>query len=122
MQGFRDLKVYQKSFELAFEVFEVIKTFPDNEKSRLVDQLTRSSRAIPAIIAEAYRKRAYPKSFVSKLVDADGEATESQVWLDFALQLGYIDEVSYSGLIEKYEEVGRMLGGMINSPEKFSGR
>ncbi len=121
MAGFRGLKVYQAAFELAFDIFELTKAFPENEKYGLVDQIRRSSRATAAIIAEAYRKRTYPKSFVSKLVEADGEATETQVWLDFAERCGYLSKRKHEELIQRSEEIGRMLGGMLKHPEKFCG-
>jgi four helix bundle protein len=70
-------------------------------------------------IAEGFRKRRYPRLFVSKLVDSDGEASETQVWLDFAHDCGYFATEPYSELTAGYEEVGKMLGAMIANPEKF---
>ena len=58
--------------------------------------------------------------FVSKMADADGEATETQVWVDFAESCGYLPKQRQSELRMGYEEVGRMLGGMIAHPESFS--
>ena len=107
MTGFRDLKVYQAAFKLALDIFEISKTFPPDERS-LVDQIRRSSRATAAIIAEGYRKRVYPKLFVSKLIEADGEATETQVWLDFALANQYIDAAKHEEFVRRSEEIGRM--------------
>jgi len=118
--GFRDLKVYQLAFQLAMEIYEDTKKFPVDEKYSLTDQIRRSSRSVPSNIAEGYRKRRYPKSFVNKMSDADGEATETQVWIDFAHACGYMSEARQLDLRKAYEEVGRMLGGMINHPERFS--
>jgi four helix bundle protein len=101
------------------EIFHLSKTFPQEEKYSLTDQIRRSSRSVPINIAEAYRKRQYPKSFVSKLSDADGEATETQGWLDFALDCGYISTEKHKQLTDGYLDVGRMLGVMIAQPEKF---
>lgn len=70
-------------------------------------------------MAEAYRKRIYPKHFTSKITDADGEASETMVWLDFSLACGYIDVNIHNELSQAYEEVGKMLGSMANHPEKF---
>ncbi len=83
-RGFRDLKVYQLSYRLAMEIFELSKSFPKEERYALTDQIRRSSRSVAANIAEGYRKRQYPKLFVLKMVNADGEAAETQVWLDTA--------------------------------------
>lgn len=118
--GFRDLKVYQLAYRLALEIFRESKAFPLEEKYSLTDQIRRSSRSVPANIAEGYRKRRYEKMFVSKLADADGEATETQVWLDFARDCGYLSKERQDELTKSYEEVGRMLGAMIAHPEKFA--
>jgi four helix bundle protein len=117
-KGFRDLKVYKLAFKLAMEIFRETKHFPKEETYSLIDQIRRSSRSVPANIGEGYRKRLYPKMFISKM--ADGEATETQVWLDLATACEYLSEKRRLELVAGYEEVGRMLGGMIAHPEKFS--
>lgn len=117
--GFRDLKVYQISFKLAMEIFEITKTFPKEEKYSLTDQIRRSSRSVCANIGEAYRKRRYSKHFISKLSDSDAENTETQVWLDFSLSNKYINREKYNELILKSEEVGKLLGYMMSNIDKF---
>src|SRR6266481_5244697 len=119
-QGFRELRVYQLAFRLAMEIFEESKKFPKEETYSLTDQIRRASRRVPTNIGEGYRKKRYPKMFVSKMADADGEGTETQVWLDFARDCGYLSLQLQAKLTAGYEEVGRMLGGMINYPERFS--
>jgi len=119
VQGFRDLKVYQLAYKLAMEIFRESKAFPRDERYSLTDQMRRSSRSTTANIAEGYRKRRYRNMFLSKLADADGEATETQVWLDFARDCGYLSRERYQELASGYEELGRMLGGMLAHPEKF---
>ena len=119
-QGFRDLKVYQLAFRLAMEIFQISKSFPLEERYSLTDQIRRASRSVATNIGEGYRKKRYSKMFVSKMADADGEASETQVWLDFAHACGYITERRQLELRKGYEEVGRMLGSMIAYPEKFS--
>jgi four helix bundle protein len=119
-QGFRDLKAYQLAYRLAMEIFHESKSFPKEEKYSLTDQIRRASRSVAANIAEGYRKKRYPKMFVSKMADADGEATETQVWLDFARDCGFLSTERQAKLILGYEELGRMLGGMILNPERFS--
>jgi four helix bundle protein len=117
--GYRDLKVYQLAYELAMQIFQDSRSFPSEERYSLTDQIRRASRSVPANIAEGYRKRQYEKMFVSKLADADGEAAETQVWLDFARDCGYLSKERQAELTSGYEEVGRMLGSMIAHPEKF---
>ena len=86
----------------------------------MTDQIRRSSRSVPANIAEGYRKRQYEKMFVSRMADADGEGAETQVWLDFARDCGYLSKERQMELTRGYEEVGRILHSMITHPEKFS--
>ena len=122
LKGHRDLKVYQLAYKLAMDIFKASKSFPKEEKYSLTDQIRRSSRSIAANIAEGFRKRQYPKMFVSKLADADGEAAETQVWLDFARDCEYILPELHAELIKGYEDIGKMLGTMMSMPEKFMPR
>ncbi|MCL5021606.1 MAG: four helix bundle protein [Bacteroidetes bacterium] len=117
--GFRDLKVFQLSYRLALDVFEFTKNFPKEEKYSLVDQIRRSSRSVPANIAEAWYKRRYQKAFVSKLVDSSAEAGETEVWIDFSNDHGYLSKEGKFELLQKYEEVNKMLNSMITQPQKF---
>jgi four helix bundle protein len=118
-RGYRDLKVYQLSYQLAMEIFKETKSFPMEEKYSLSDQIKRSSRSIPTNIAEAWKKRVYPKMFVSKIIDAAGEAGETEVWLDFAKDCCYLNRDNYESLMSGYDEVNRMLYAMADKPEKF---
>lgn len=117
--GYEDLKVFKLAFKLAMEIFELSKDFPQEEKYSLTDQVRRSSRSVCANIAEGYRKRSYPKYFAAKLIDSDGECSETVVHLKFAFHCKYLDEAKYDYFKSGYTEVGRMLGSMIKSPEKF---
>lgn len=82
---FQNLLAYKKGFDVAMEVFEISKSFPKEETYSLIDQIRRSSRSVTITIIEAYRKRDYPKYFLSKLTDADVENSETQGWLEYAL-------------------------------------
>jgi four helix bundle protein len=90
LKGHRDLKVFQLAYKLAMEIFHESKSFPKDERFSLTDQIRRSSRSVAANIAERFRKRQYPKMFLSKLADSDGEVAETQVWLAFARDCGYM--------------------------------
>lgn len=105
VKDYRELRVYQLAFESAIQIYEISKTFPAEERYSLTDQMRRSSRSICANLAEAWRKRRYPKSFVSKLSDADGEAAETLVWLDFALRLGCLSVEVHTTLVEQYNRL-----------------
>lgn len=120
--GFRELTVYKKAFYLAMDIYEITKIFPPEEKYELTDQIRRSSRAVCRAIGEGYRKRQYPKHFSSKMSDSDMENTETQVSLDFALECHYISKEEYETLLQKSEEIGRLLNHMIENPEKYMQR
>lgn len=118
-RGHRDLIVYQKAFAVAMKIFQITKKFPKEETYSMVDQMRRSSRSVCSCIAEAYRKRKYQGYFVNKMSDADGENSETIVWIEFALACNYITQEEQQTLEQDAEEVGRILNSMIENPEKF---
>jgi len=115
----RDLKVYQTAFELAMQVFEESKTFPKEERYSLTDQIRRSSRSICANIVESWRKRRYEASFLSKLSDAEAEAAETQAWLEFSVQCGYLSLEKGKELLASYDNILGKIVTMINSPQPW---
>jgi len=117
--NFKDLLAYKKAFDLAMKIFHISKQFPKEERFSLTDQIRRSSRSVCACIAESYRKRAYIAHFKSKLSDADMENSETSVWLDFAHACEYINNETHLELIQKSEEVGRLINYMILNPSRF---
>lgn len=117
--GYEGLHVYRLAYQLAMEVFEVTKSFPREEVYSLTDQVRRSSRSVCANIGEGYRKRIYPKFFVSKMVDSDGECTETMIHLNFADDCNYISKVIKEYFEKNYGDVGRILNSMMKHPEKF---
>ena len=119
-RGHRDLNVYQLAYSLAMHIFKETKTFPQEECYSLTGQIRRSSRSVAANIAEGFRKRQYPNMFGSKLADADAEGTETQVWLDFARDCGYLSTEHHKELVAQYEGIGMMLHSMIEHPERFA--
>lgn len=116
---FRDLLAYKKGFDLAMRIYNISKGFPKEEKYSLTDQIRRSSRSVCSNLAEAYRKRNYPKHFASKLTDSDGENSETLVWLEFALACKYIDEETFYILQTENQEIGKLINYMILNPKKF---
>ena len=121
-QGYKELIVYKKAYTAAMEIYLETKSFPKEEIYSLTDQIRRSSRSVCANIGEAYRKRIYPKHFVSKLSDSDGECAETMIHLDFAKDCKYITEKTHIRLTEEYLQIGKMLGSMMTNPEKFAPR
>lgn len=118
--SFNDLMVYQKAFETAMEIYRVSRSFPPEERYSLTSQIIRSSRSVCGNIAEGWRKRRYPKLFENKLTDADGEATETQNWLNFALACDYIDNKTYRRIYEEYNEILSIITSMIINSDKWT--
>jgi len=118
-RGYRDLNVYKLAYKLALNIQKVTKNYPKEEKYSLTDQIRRSSRSVTANLAEAWKKRRYEKAFISKLIDCAGEAGETEVWLDFSKDFGYLNEVKYQELMDGYNQVNKMLYGMIDKADKF---
>ena len=116
----RELDVYKKAFDAAMKIFNLSKSFPKEETYSLTDQIRRSSRSVCSNIAEAFRKRRYEKSFISKLNDSEGEAAETQTWLEFSINCGYINNEDYDFLMNEYENIIGKLVTMANQPEKWS--
>jgi four helix bundle protein len=119
IRSFRELNVYKTARESARAIFEISKTFPREERYSLSDQIRRSSRAVGAMIAEAWAKRRYEAAFISKINDALGEATETQSWLDHALDCGYLTEARFKELDASWQQIGAMLSRMTERSSDF---
>jgi four helix bundle protein len=120
--GVKELRVYQLAYKTAMEIFRQSRSFPTDERYYMTSQIRRSTRSVAANIAEGYRKRQYPAMFSSKMADADAEATETGVWLDFARDCGYLKPDDYLQLTTAYDDIGKMLHTMVNDPGKFGPR
>ena len=120
IRSHKELDVFKLAFESAMEIFELSKLFPKEERYSLTDQIRRASRSVCSNLAEAFRKRKYPKSFVSKLSDSEAEGAETQVWLDFAFRCNYIKEETHQLLMLKYEHIIGKLVKMSLQPEKWT--
>lgn len=121
VQRHTDLRVFQSAFEGATLIFQASRGWPKEERYALTDQIRRSSRAICANIAEAWRKRRYEPSFISKVSDADAEAAETQVWLSFAHSCGYLPAEAYEALNQQYDNLCGGLVKMMADPTKWCG-
>ena len=116
---YRDLHVYQKAFEVSITIYELSKGFPKDEIYSLTNQIRRSSRSVSANIAEAFRRRKYPKSFANKLNESEAEASETQNWLDYCLEHKFIDKETHQILFQEYENIIGMLVSMQRSTDKW---
>lgn len=119
IKSHRELRVYKLAFENAMKIYTLSKTFPKEETYSLTDQIRRSSRSVFSNIAEAFRRRKYPRSFSSKLNESEAEAAETQNWLDFALECNYISIETNHFIDKEYENIIGMLVNMQRNPEKW---
>ncbi|MBM4308834.1 MAG: four helix bundle protein [Deltaproteobacteria bacterium] len=115
----RDLDVYKMAFEAAMQIFEKSRSFPIEERYSLTDQVRKASRSVCANLGEAWRKRRYEASFLSKLSDAEAEAAETQVWLEFAFKCGYLGENIFQELSFVYDNILGKIVSLINNPQQW---
>ena len=127
----KDLIVYKKAYALSMSIYNLSKQWPKDEKYSLTDQIRRSSRSVCANLREAWSKRRYEAHFISKLSDCDGfrlversysserENSETDTWLDYARDCGYITADKHTELTNEGTEVGKMLGSMLSNPTPF---
>ena len=116
----KDLEVYSLAFDTANRIFIITKSFPKEEIYSLTDQVRKSSRSVGTNIAEAFRKRRYEKAFISKLSDSEGEAAETQVWLDFSLECKYLSPAMHDELYDIYDHILGMIVNMILNSQKWT--
>jgi four helix bundle protein len=119
IKSHKELEVFQLSFKTSMDIFHTSKSFPMDEIYSLTSQIRRSSRSVSANIAEAFRKRRYEKAFIAKLSDSEAEAAETQVWLDYSLECGYITVDAYRNYYEEYDKIIGKIVMMIHNYEKW---
>src|SRR5882672_6833672 len=119
IRSFRDLDVYKKAVAQAKVIFQVTKRFPREELYSLTDEIRRSSRAVGAMIAEAWARRRYPASFANKMGEALAEASETQAWLDHSLNSEYLTIAEYKAYDASWQSIGAMLNRMIDRTDDF---
>lgn len=119
INSYKDLRVYQNAMKLAMEIFQITKEFPTEERYSMVDQMRRSSRSVCANIAEGWRKRRYKAAFIAKMSDAESEACETQVWLEFACRCNYMDADIMERMDKEYDQIIAQLVRMIEDADKW---
>ena len=114
-----DLEVYQFAFDAAMQIYHVTKKFPKEEIYSLTNQIRQSSRSVCANLSEAWRKRRYKASFIYCLNHVEAEASETQVWLSFCKDCGYLSDHQADNLIRLYDQMLGMIVTMIKHPDKW---
>jgi four helix bundle protein len=119
IRSHRELKVFQSAMASQKRIFLLTLSFPVCEQFDLTSQIRRSSRSTAASIAEAWRKRRYPRHWISKLTDGEQEAAETQVWLEVARDCGYIANEEFEVMYDQYEKIISQLVLMQAHPQKW---
>ena len=119
ISSFRELKVYRKSLQHAKSIYEWSLQLPKEERYGLSSQVRRSSRAVGALIAEAWARRRYEGAFTEKLTQALAEAKETQSWLDHARSCGYLNQDEYERFDDAWDHVCAMIRRMIQRSDRF---
>lgn len=114
-----ELDLYKLSVEAGMAIFEVTKSFPREEMYSLTDQIRRSSRSVSGQIAEGWRRRKYEAAFVNKLNEVEGEAAETQTWLEYSVRSGYLAPKQGRELHRLYDRVMGKLANMGNRPDQW---
>lgn len=109
IKSFRDLEVYQRAYQLAMYVFTTAKKFPKEETYSLTSQIIRSSRSVAANLSEGWARRTYENVFKQFIITSLGSASETQTWLDFALDCEYITKEEHQRLSQELVAIGKML-------------
>jgi four helix bundle protein len=122
IRSFRDLNVYELARQEALKIFRRSRNFPPEERYSLTNQIRRSSRAVKAMIAEAWGRRRYPAVFINKIDEALGEATEMQSWLDDCLDCGYLSTEEFKSMDAAWQSIGATLNKMIARANDFCGK
>lgn len=119
INSYKELRVYQSAMKAAMEIFQVTKGFPPEERYSMVDQMRRSSRSVCANIAEGWRKRRYKAAFIAKMSDAESEACETQVWIEFAYKCNYLSDAVREVLDKEYDQIMAQVVRMIEDADKW---
>ncbi|MGD2185728.1 MAG: four helix bundle protein [Desulfobacterales bacterium] len=119
INSYKDLRVFQNAMNSAMKIFQLSEAFPREEKYSLTDQIRRSSRSVCSNISRAWRKRRFKTPFIAKLNDSEGEACETQVWVEFARQCNYLDDEACKELDAAYDQIMGQLVKMMNQPDKW---
>lgn len=119
INSYKELRVFENAMNAAMNIFELTKSFPSEEKYSMVDQMRRSSRSVCSNIGEAWRKRRYKAAFIAKLNDAESEAYETQVWVEFARRCKYLENTICDDMDTEYDQIMGQMVNMINQADKW---
>ena len=116
LKSYKDLKVWQRAYQLCLEIYKITKGFPDEEKYGLTSQLRRAAVSVPSNISEGYGRKTTPE-YIQFLYIAYGSICEIETQTLLSGDLGYITTRKLEMLNEGIREVERMLKALIRSLE-----
>ena len=114
VRSYRELVAWQKAIELVTEIYRATQSFPDRERFGLTSQLRRAAVSVPSNIAEGQGRQSTGE-FKQFLGHARGSLLEVETQIFIAGNLGYLSQEQSASLIQRTEEVGRILNGLLNS-------
>ena len=117
VKSWNDLNVLNKAHELVLQIYEITKKYPNDEKYRLIDQICRAASSVPTNIAEGQGRKT-KKEFIQFLTISRGSVEEVKYLLLLSKDLNFTSSEVYLELTDGYDQVGKMLNGLINSLRK----
>jgi four helix bundle protein len=118
MKNYKDLKVWQKSYQLSLVIYKTTKGFPKEERYSLTSQIRRAAVSVPSNIAEGYGRKTTP-DYIRSLYIAYGSHCELDTQILLAGEIGYITPVQLKNIQIDIAEVERMLKALIKSLENI---
>lgn len=115
IQSVREMEVYQRAYKSALDIHKITLKFPKEEQFALSSQIRRASKGICANLAEGFGKsHKSPAEFKRYTLIALGSSEEILVWIDFAKDLGYLDEASWQDFQKSYTVICKQLYTVID--------
>lgn len=116
LKNYKELKVWQKAYEICIGIYKVTKNFPNEEKYGLTSQIRRASVSVPSNIADGYGRKT-TSEYIQALYIAYGSLCELETQILLSGDLGYITNENLNKLHKNIEENKRMLKALIKSLE-----
>ena len=117
LRNYKELKVWQKAYQLCLEIYKITKTFPKEERYGLISQIRRASVSVPSNIAEGYGRRTTGE-YIQALYIAYGSNCELETQILLSGDLGFMNAENSEELLKDVGNIERMLKGLIKSLEK----
>ena len=111
--SFEHLEVFKRAYRISLDIHRVSLTFPDIEQRALADQVRRASKSVCANLAEGFGKQSHSKAEFRRFIGiALGSADEMRMWVRYCLDLGYVDEATWTAWRNEYQTIAKMLQGL----------